>query len=153
MSSAEKIPLKTVLSELDNNAYGYYDTLTEEEKKSVSTWVLMRFMSSSINEYQPHFVVCVNDLVNINFSALSKHPTLQWKLLCMCGIGKNTQHNFIPLPRNNKNTKLKTEIKKIKPHLKDDEVELLINISDQESLSLFFRECGYADLDIKRLLD
>jgi len=87
----------TVLPALDKKEKGFYDSLDPEDKKGYSALVLMRAMSSlgdqsKNKEYQ---LLAVNDLVNIGFWELSKHPELQHLLLCVTGLGTKQYHPWI----------------------------------------------------------
>ena len=42
----EKIDIKHVLNAIDNRDFSWIDTLTQEEKKKLSIWQIMRFVSS-----------------------------------------------------------------------------------------------------------
>ena len=44
---AEKLDIKRVLNAIDDRNYDFYSTLTDEEKKSFSPYVAMRFASNT----------------------------------------------------------------------------------------------------------
>lgn len=142
--------LANVLSALDFGDKEYYGKLSPEQKKEASMWQLMRFMSSSSNDAM-HHLTFVNDAVNKNFSSLSKHPELQWKLLAMCGTKRKQFHSWIKPPKGAKKNKIESEVLKIYPLIKDADLNLLLQINTREELEEFFRENGYADKDIKEL--
>lgn len=111
----------------------------------------MRFMSSS-QSLPEHHLTMVNDLVNNNFNALSNHKELQWKLLSLCGTMKKQYHPWIPPPKGLKKNKLEETLVKFFPLLKDDDLEMLININSREDLENFLKDNGYDDKNIKELL-
>jgi hypothetical protein len=94
------LDIKDVLSNLDCNNYEYYNNLSDDEKKEISSFVLMRFLSSSSGNYPEHYLLCVNDIVNYNFSILNKHPNLMWMSLALCGIGSKQYHPWYPYSYN-----------------------------------------------------
>ena len=145
------LSLQAELPAMDFRNKNFYRDLSDEHKKEISLWVLMRFMSSC-QGMPEHHLMTVNDLVNNNFSNLSKHPELQWKLLSLCGTGKKQYHPWIPPPKGIKKNKLEAEILIHYPLLRDDELEMLIKINTKEDFEQFFIEMGYDNKTIKELL-
>lgn len=144
------LTLAMELPAMDLRDMDFYKNLSVEHKKEISLWVLMRFMSSSQKEPEHHLMM-VNDLVNNNFSNLSKHPELQWKLLALCGTGVKQFHPWIAAPKGVKKNPLEEAILSYYPLIKDDELEMLLEINTQEDLKSFFKENGYDDKAIKEL--
>lgn len=139
------------LPAMDYRNMNFYNSLTPDEKKEISLWLLMRYMSSSQKDTE-HHILMVNDLVNNNFNVISKHPELQWKLLAMCGTKKKQSHPWIAPPKGVKKNKIEETILSHYPLLKDDDLELLLQINSKEDLESFFKETGYDDKTIKELL-
>ena len=81
------LPLALELAAMDYRDKNFYTNLNDEQRKAISLWVLMRWMSSSRGDAEQHLTL-VNDVVNVDFSVISKHPELQWKLLALCGTSK-----------------------------------------------------------------
>lgn len=138
------------LPAMDYRRLGFYDSLTPDEKKEISLWVLMRFMSSSQQD-TIHHLTMVNDLVNVDFSVIAKHPELQWKLLAMCGTKKKQFHPWIAPPKGVKKNKIEEAVLRHYPLMKDDELELFLQINTKEDLEKFFKDNGYDDKSIKEL--
>lgn len=145
------LSLTVELPAMDFGDKKFYSKLTEEQKKEISLWVLMRFMSSSQN-LPEHHLTMVNALVNNKFSSISKHPELQWMLLALCGSGRKQYHPWIAPPKGVKKNKLEELILSHFPLLNDEELELLIKINNKEEISEFLKENGYDDKTIKELL-
>jgi hypothetical protein len=144
------LTLQMELPAMDLGDKEFYKNLSDEHKKEIGIWVLMRFMSSSQNNAE-HHIMMVNDLVNHNFNNLSKHPELQWKLLALCGTGKKQYHPWIAPPKGIKKNRVEEAILQIYPLLRDDELEMLLRINSQEELEQFFKENGHDDKTIKEL--
>lgn len=144
------LSLQQELPAMDFRNSNFYRDLSEEHKKEISIWVLMRFMSSSQGDAE-HHIMMVNDLVNNNFNALSKHPELQWKLLALCGTNKKQFHPWIAPPKGIKKNRVEEALIGIYPLLKDDDLELLLRLNTPEELEQFFKENGYDDKSIKEL--
>ena len=68
MAKKVQIPLKEMLSALDNNDFDFYTRLSDEEKKVFSPWLAMRYASAAQGNLSSHYLLMVNDIVNVNFS-------------------------------------------------------------------------------------
>ena len=151
---------KEVLPALDRRDKNFYNTRNEEQKKELekSMWMVMRLMSSS-KSHPEHHIMMVNDLVNVDFNVFVKkatmgkegHPNLQWKLLALCGSGKNQFHEMVKPPKGMQKSKIEEAILNFYPSIRDDELELLLKINSKEELSQFFKDNGYDDKAIKDL--
>lgn len=144
------LPLSSELSAMDFSNKDFYKGLTDEQKKEMSVWVLMRFMSSS-QAMPEHHIMMVNDLVNHNFNNLAKHQELQWKLLALCGTKKKQYHAWIAPPKGVKKNKLEEAVLVHYPLMRSDELELFMKINTKEDLAAFFKDNGYDDKQIKEL--
>lgn len=147
---ASTLTLQMELPAMDMRNMDFYKNLSDEHKKEISLWLLMRFMSSSQGDSVYHLTM-VNDVVNKNFGIISKHPELQWKLLALCGTKKKQFHPWIAPPKGVKKNKIEQAIVDRYPLMKDDEIELLLKINSQEELEQFFKDNGYDDKTIKEI--
>lgn len=147
---ASTLTLAVELPAMDYCNKNFYRDLSEEHKKEIGIWVLMRFMSSSQGDAE-HHIMMVNDLVNHNFNALSKHPELQWKLLAMCGTNKKQFHPWIPPPKGAKKNKIEEAVLAYFPLIKDEDLEMLLSINTQDDLTTMFKENGLDDKAIKEI--
>jgi len=149
---------KQILPALDKRDMGFYDRLEPEEKKEITPWLLMRWMSSSSGAAE-HHIMMVNDLVNRDFSVFAPrvtqgkagHVGLQWKLLALCGSGKGQRHVWVAPPKGVIKNKLEAAVLGIYPLLKDDELELFLKVNTKEDLRELFIENGYDDKALKDL--
>lgn len=145
------LTLQMELPAMDFRDMEFYANLSEEHKKEISIWLLMRYMSSSQGNAEYHLTM-VNDLVNHNFSALSKHPELQWKLLALCGTKRKQFHPWVAPPKGVKKNKLEQAILDIMPLTKDSDLEMLQLINKKADWEAFFMSNGMDDKAIKELL-
>jgi len=144
------LTLAMELPAMDYRNKDFYKNLSEEHKKEISLWILMRYMSSSQSDAD-HHIIMVNEFVNANFSTLSKHPELQWKLLALCGTDKKQFHPWIPPPKKAKKNKLEEALILLNPLLKDDELEMLQKINTQADFEEYFRDNALDDKSIKEI--
>ncbi len=72
---AGKLDIKLELAAVDTRNYDFYDSLTEEQQKEFTPFVLMRYIGNvnSDAETQEWFLERTNELVNKNHWSLSKN--------------------------------------------------------------------------------
>lgn len=150
MSKAHKLDIFNVLERLDTRQKNYYSKLTDEEKSSLSMWLLTRWMSSS-KGMPEHHMLMVNDLVNDDASSLSKHPELQWKLLCVCGTGRKQYHQWVAPPKKAKKDKRIEVLSEMNQNLNSDELAILSGLTSDDDLKDMMYDRGYQEQDIKEV--
>lgn len=146
------IPLKEMLHAIDTNKFDFYSKLSEEDKKAFSPWLAMRYASSANGAAAYHYLLMVNDIVNVQFSSLKNHPELQWKLLAVCGIGKDNFHPWIPPGGKKKADKIQKFLHESYPSLNRSEIELLVAINSRDEIKQLAKDRGLDDKEIKELL-
>jgi len=147
----EKLPIKEILSWIDNGYKDIWDQLEDEHKKQISFWLLNRYVASvnGSREKQELAIFKTNEYYNKHFNTIgvgkeNGHQKLMWQLLCMSGAtGKNEFHPWIGFKKktggNDKAVKL---LEQIYPNMKSDEVELLAGLSTKKELKALAEEHG-----------
>lgn len=108
------------LSAIDRKDYGYYDRLTDEQKKKFVPFMILHWISTvkGSGDLQSYYLQSVNLNANkyLFDEHIQKNPKLQWLMLCASspGLGKQ-MHQWIP--------HLKTNIVKLKENAKASEVK------------------------------
>ena len=129
-----KLPIKDILAAIDMNGKGVWKELTDEERKSVSFWLLNRYVSAinGSRDDQELAVFKVNEYYNKHFNTIgvgkeNGHQELMWQLLCMSGAwGKIKFHPYIGFKKKNaNNNKAIKLLERIHPNMKQLEVEML----------------------------
>ena len=144
------IALKDIMAALDKKDRGFYNRLTDEQKKAFVPWMMMRYASSAQGRSAMHYLFMVNELVNKNFSDVSKHPELQWLLMTAAGSGKVEFHPYIKPPNSKKKKdKVRDFVSSIYPLLKSSEIDMLLSINTKEDLVKLAEAHGYDDKSIK----
>ena len=150
MAKKPQIPLKDVMAAIDKKDRGFYNRLTDEQKKAFSAWMMMRYCSSVQGKDAANYICMTNELVNYQFMEVSKHPELQWLLLSACGTGKIGFHPYLKPPNSRKKkNKVFDFISNIMPHMKAEDIDNLINLNTVDELKEYAREHGYDDKSIK----
>ena len=133
--------LYEALAAIDRKDYGYYDLLTDEQKKKFVPYMLIIWNScikgkADLQRYYLQSVdyYCNKYLLNEN---VSSHPKLQWLMLCAASpkLGKQF-HQWIPhistrvslLKDSAKTSDIKNYYKKIYPNADDELVDQLASV-------------------------
>ena len=95
------IDLFDVLAAMDKKDYGYYDRLTEEQKKKFVPYMMVLWMSciKGAEGIARYYVMSTNEYANkyLFNENVQKHPKLQWLMLCSASPGLGKQfHQWIP---------------------------------------------------------
>ena len=143
------IALKDIMAALDKKDRGFYSRLTDEQKKAFVPWMMMRYASSAQGRNAAHYLFMINELVNKNFSDVSKHPELQWLLMTAAGSGIVEFHPYIKPPNSKKKKdKLSEFVYSIYPNFKRDDIELFLLLNTKEDLKELAKDHGYDDKTI-----
>ena len=149
--SAKLDLFKEILPALDCGNTKFYSKLDDTQKKEISPYVLMRWLSSSKN-YPEHYLIMVNDIVNNNFTNLYKFPELQWMLLSICGIGRKDFHQWVKPGRKRGQNKVQEEIAKLYPHYSKTELVLIEKIHSKDEIKQLFVDHGMSDSEIEEII-
>lgn len=145
--AAPKLDLTKVLNAVDNRNYGFYDTLTEDEVKGFSPFVLMRFMSNvSANDQSTHewFIERTNDRVNLHHWALSKkHQALLWKLCATVGTGEKYYHQYAKAPGKESANKIEKLLCELYPAMKMSDVKVMAGMMSEDDCKELFDKMGF----------
>lgn len=147
-----KIPIWEVQNKIDIRDFKYYDNLSNDEKKQVSFYPLLRMIYDvrGSKELELYYIQIVNTIVNEDFWKLSKHPELQWKLLASCGIGFKQKHGWIPQgKKKSKSPKLDELLYEINPLMNEEEVNIVKSKLTKEKITELTRGRGISDKDGK----
>lgn len=144
---------KRVLPAADRRDKDFYLSLTEEERKGFSSWLVMRYLSSAESanpEVIEHYLIMTNQLVNKNFSDLKDHPELLWKLMTVVGIGVGVKHPYVApgKGRKKKGSAFKQWLSDQYPHLSEEELTLWYSNFTKESARDLVEQFQIKDKDI-----
>jgi hypothetical protein len=152
-TAAYKVPIEQVMAAVDLRNGDYYSKLSDEDRKSVNTYMAQRWASQvqGSREIQEHYLVTINDLSNIDYIATtSQHDEMRWRVIALCGLGSKLRHEFIP-PKGQKKDKLTAWLIERFPSLADEEIELFREINGNDFLEDMARAQNLSDKDIKEL--
>lgn len=157
---SDKIELKEKIAFVDMNVRAAWDEMTDDQRKSLKNeyFILNRYISSvkdNKRDVQEHYVLTVNNYFNKNWNELQKHPKLLWLLLCMCNWNgeKTFFHEWIGHKKKTGNGGKKLKfLEEIYPNRKQDELELLANLSTDKEIKDLARTHGMDEATIAKKL-
>jgi len=141
------------MAAIDTKDRAWYDSLTDEEKNKLGLWLLMRYTSSCGDKmFTEHYLEWTNEVVNVHFNKIRKHPQLQFQLMQLVGLGKTTFHPWIAPGKAMKKNKIQKWVTENYSHLNDDEIEIFISTKTKDDWKDLFEEYGLDKKQIKELL-
>lgn len=147
----DKLHISNEMAQFDKKTRNFYDSLTDEEKKKFSNYVMIRWGSSvqGGTDLQHFYLVATNERLNKHFFAINKHPKLQW--LCATtvspGLGK-FRHDWIsPKKKEPGNNAIKKQLAEWYPHISDEELDLMAKINTKKDIDEQLKKLGQ---DVKK---
>lgn len=135
------------MRQLDTKNRNFYDELTDDERKKFSTFLMLRWGSAveGARELQEYYVQSCNHYLNKHFFDLNRHPKLQW--LCATAISPDMgamRHNWIaPKKKEAGASARRKQLQEIYPTYKDDEIDVMMQITTQKEIDAWFRAAGH----------
>ena len=143
---SDKLNIANEMAQFDRKNRKFYDSLTDEERKKFSNYLMIRWGSSvqGSRELQEFYLIATNERLNKHFFSLSRHPKLQWLLATTVSPGLGThRHQWIaPKKKEAGATGIKKQLAELYPHLKDDEIELMARINTKKDIDEYLKRMG-----------
>jgi hypothetical protein len=144
----DKLSIANEMAQFDSKNRQFFDELSEEERKKFSPFLMIRYGSSvsGSRDLQEFYLIATNERLNKRFFAVNttQHKKLQWLMATTVSPGLGTfRHNWIaPRKKESTNTAVRKQLAELFPHLKDDELDLLAQITTKKELDTYLRELG-----------
>ena len=142
----DKLSIGNEMTQFDRKNRDFYDSLTDEERKKFSTFLMIRYGSSVSGgrDLQEFYLISTNERLNKNFFPLHKHPKLQWLMATSVSPGMGTfRHNWIASKKKEPGAgSLKKQIAELYPNMKDDEIELMAKINTKKDVDAYLKLLG-----------
>ena len=137
------------MAQFDNKNRDFYDSLTDEERKKFSNYLMIRWGSAvqGSPELQEFYLIATNERLNKNFFAVNKHPKLQWLMATSVSPGMGThRHQWIaPKKKDAGTNEVKKALLELYPAMKASDIEVLAKFVDKKELKQYLREHGTED--------
>lgn len=147
----DKLSIQNEMAQFDRKNRHFYDSLTEEERKKFSNYLMIRWGSAvqGSRELQEFYVISTNERLNKHFFAVNRHPRLQWLMATAVSPDLGTQrHQWIaPKKKDAGNNEVKKALMDLYPNMKMADIESLAKITDKKELREHLRDRGITDKD------
>ena len=134
------------MAQFDKKNRDFYDSLTDEEKKKFSNYLMIRWGSSvqGSQDLQEFYLIACNERLNKNFFSINRHPKLQWLCATTVSPDLGTQrHQWIaPKKKESGASSIKKQLMEIYPNMKDDEIELMAKINTKKDIDEYLKMTG-----------
>ena len=142
---SDKLNIGNEMRQFDMKNRDFYDSLTDEERKKFSNYLMIRWGScvQGSRELQEFYVISTNERLNKNFFAISRHPKLQW--LCATAVSPGMgahRHQWISPKKKEGVSVVRKQLAELYPNMKDDELDLLAKITTKKDLDDYVRAHG-----------
>ena len=155
MAEIDKLYIGYEMAQFDAKARGFYDDLSEDEKKKFSPFLMIRWGATveGSSELQAYYLMSTNERLNKNFFDINttQHKKLQWLMATTVSPGMGRQkHTWLAAKKKEgSDSKVTKFLREIYPHIKDDEIELLRRINSKDDFKQLAVEHGWTKEQIK----
>ena len=147
----DKLSIQNEMAQFDLKNRDFYDSLTDEERKKFSNYLMIRWGSSvqGQRELQEFYVIATNERLNKHFFAVNRHPKLQWLMATSVSPGMGThRHQWIAHKKKEAGSnEIKKTLMELYPTMKMSDIETLAALVDKKELREHLREHGSPDKD------
>lgn len=151
---SDKLSIGYEMAQLDAKNRDFFDNLSPEEQKKFSPFLMIRWGSAvkGSAELQEYYLRRTNDELNKNFFDISttEHKKFQWLMATTISPGMGKQyHEWIAPRKKNSNNKALKFFRELYPHLKESDLELLVQLNTKDDIKQLARNHGWDDKRIK----
>ncbi len=148
-SESHKLDIFEVLRNIDVKNRDYYKSLTDEEKKALSPFVVMRWMTGIRDPRQIYYM---NEFVNPFVFPLQKHKDLLLELMMVSTSGKKQRYKWMKQPKKKTSgqTKLVNLVKNYFGYNTKHAVDALPLLSNDDLMS-YAEQLGYQKDEISAI--
>ena len=146
-----KLDIAVEMRAFDTKDRGFYDSLTDEERKKFSTYMMLKWGASvqGIPDLQEWYIRAHNERVNLNFFDLARHPKLQWLVCTTVSPKMGAQRHYWLKAKTTRTSPVLNFLHSQFPHLKQDELELLSKQLTDTDIRKYAVDLGWDDRRIK----
>jgi hypothetical protein len=145
----EKLSIRNEMQQFDRKNRGFYDDLTDEERRKFSNYLMIRWGSAvrGGRELQEFYVIATNERLNRHFFAVNRHPKLQWLMATTVSpeLGAQDHVWIAPKKKETGSNEVKKMLLDLYPTMKIRDIETLATLVDRKALREYLREHGGSD--------
>lgn len=142
----DKLHISNEMAVFDRKDREFYDSLTDEERKKFSNYLMIRWGSSvqGSRDLQEFYLIACNERLNKHFFNINRHPKLQW--LCATtvspGIGVQRHQWISPKKKEPGAGSIRKQLAELFPHMKDDELDLMAELNTKKDIDSYVKALG-----------
>ena len=142
----DKLSISNEMTQFDRKNRKFYDSLTDEERKKFSNFLMIRWGSAVQGdaELQGFYIRSCNHYLNKRFFDINRHPKLQW--LCATvvspGLGTKTHSWIAPKKKEAGVSGIRKQLAELYPHYKDDEIALMAELNTKKDIDAYLKQAG-----------
>jgi hypothetical protein len=142
----DKLSIGNEMAQLDRKNRAFYDSLTTEEKKKFSNFLMIRWGSAvqGSSELQGYYLQSCNHYLNKRFFDINRHPKLQWLCATAVSPGLGDQRHAWIAPRKKEAgvSGIRKQLAELYPHYKDDEIDLMAQLNTKKDIDAYLKLTG-----------
>ena len=142
----DKLSIANEMAQFDRKNRKFYNSLTDEEKKKFSNYLMIRWGSAvqGTVELQGYYLQSCNHYLNKRFFDITRHPKLQW--LCATvvspGLGEQRHQWIAPKKKESSKSGIRRQLAELYPHYKDDEIALMAELNTKKDIDEYLKQAG-----------
>jgi hypothetical protein len=142
----DKLSIGNEMAQFDRKNRRFYDSLTDEERKKFSNFLMIRWGSAvqGSAELQGYYLQSCNHYLNKRFFDINRHPKLQW--LCATavspGLGEQRHAWIAPKKKEAGASGIRKQLAELYPHYKDDELDLMAQLNNKKDIDAYLKQAG-----------
>jgi hypothetical protein len=141
-----RVPMTRILNAISNRDIDFYKRLSDEDKKSISFYTLIRY-TSSVDHDNPEieyaFIERSNEFINKNYFNLQAEKDLIWKLYASIGIGSPVRYNYLKAPSKLEPDKFEKLLCELYPSYKMEDIKFLSSMMNEADREELFDKMGF----------
>ena len=142
----DKLSINNEMAQFDRKNRAFYDSLTDDEKKKFSNFLMIRYGSSvqGSRDLQEFYLISTNERLNKHFFAINRHPKLQWLTATTVSPDLGSQqHQWIaPKKKEPGASSIRKQLADLYPTLKDDELALMAELNTKKDIDAYLKAAG-----------
>jgi hypothetical protein len=142
----DKLSIHNEMAQLDRKNRDFYDSLTDEERKKFSNYLMIRWGSSvqGSRDLQEFYVVSTNERLNKHFFTVNRHPKLQWLMATSVSPDMGThRHQWIsPKKKDGASNSTQKQLSQLFPAMKSQDITALSTLVTKKELDQYTRNLG-----------
>lgn len=144
----DRLNINNEMREFDRKNRDFYDSLSEEERKKFSPYLMIRWGSAveGSRELQEFYVIATNERLNKHFFSINtaRHKKLQWLMATTVSPGLGThRHTWIsPKKKPAGDSAKRRQLAEIFPHYREDELDVMMTVTSQKEIDQWMLQAG-----------